>query len=281
VQNHLSDRQIRERVIMLVQGACHGLPKNPAISDIESHFGLHVRHESLPVDKDGAYIEADSKIIVNNRIKSKERRQFTLYHELVHYLIRLDDDLYSYLHDAYSDSDDFDRTIETLCNIGAAELIIPRQDVRDLIEKKGFSLGILAQICELGPISGPSALIQLVECAPNKCYGVVCENGPLTSSINVNQAAFVDPEPASGLYIIYAAWSPSVQYLLARFTRIAKDHLLFRALSSPGIVKGIARIPFRSGANWQVPCEVCLFRDNIYGLFHITAPPNTQQPKLF
>lgn len=281
MQDPLSDRQIRERVIKLVQVACQSLPKNPMIADIETKFALKVCDELLPPDKDGAYVEQESKIIISNRMTSKERRQFTLYHELVHYLIRLDDDLYSYLHDAYSDSDDFDRTIETLCNIGAAELILPREGVRDLIEKKGFSLGLLAELCELGLVSGPAALIQLVECAPNKCYGVVCEYGPLLSTMEADQLAFVDQEQTNALYIIYATWSPTVQYPIARFTRIAKDHLLFAAVSSQGIVKGRARIPFRSGTNWQVSCEARLFRGNIYGLFHVTAPPSTQQPRLF
>lgn len=281
MQEHLSDRQLRERVIKLVQDACHMWPKNPTIADIESKFMLKVREGILPIDKDGVYVEQDAKIIINNRITSRERRQFTLYHELIHHLIRLDDDLYSYLHDAYSDSDNFDRTLEIICNIGAAELILPREEVRNLIEEKGFSLGLLPELCNSNPVSGPAALIQLVECAPNKCYGIVCENGPLSSSIGSDQLAFVDRQHTDALYIIYATWSPTVQYPVARFTRIAKDHLLSTALSSQDIIKGHARIPFRSSTNWQVPCEVCSFRSNIYGLFHVTAAPSAQQPRLF
>jgi hypothetical protein len=281
VQTLLSDRQLREQVIQLVQTARQKLPRNPTVSDIENSFHLRVCEEDLPLIKDGAYVEQESKILINKLIKSKERRQFTLYHELVHYLIRLDDDLYSYLHDAYPKPDDFDRTIELVCNIGSAELILPREDVRSLISQKGFSLGLLLDLCQLGPVSGPAALIQLVECAPNRCYGIVCEHGSPPALTEVHQDTFIDQQQTVALYIIYATWSPTVQHPIARFTRISKDHLLSIGASSQEVIKGSARIPFRSGRNWQVPCEVCSFRDNTYGLFHVSPPPDLKQPRLF
>ena len=175
---------------------------------------------------------------------------------------------------------DFDQTVELVCNIGAAELILPRENVRSLITQKGFSLSLLLELCELGPVSGPAALIQLVGCAPNQCYGVVCEHGIPPILANSNQKTFVDQSPKNTLYILYAIWSPSAQYPIARFTRISKDHILFMKLSNQTIIRGKDRIPFRSGKNWQVPCEICVFRNNVYGLFHATPPPNVQQPRL-
>ena len=275
-----SDRQLREQVIKLVQTACQKLPRNPSISDIESCFPIRVHEDNLPLDKDGAYIEQESKIVINKLVTSEERRQFTLYHELVHYMIRMDIDLYSYLHDAYPKTTDFDSTIELVCNIGAAELILPRENVRSLIDQKGFSLSLLLDLCQLGPVSGPAALIQLVECAPNQCYGIVCEHGILPILANSNQKTFVDQSPTNTLYILYAIWSPTVRYPIARFTQISRDHILSRNASDQTISKGKDRIPFRSGKNWQVPCEVCSFRNNIYGLFHVTPSPDVQQPRL-
>ena len=66
---------------------------------------------ALLPDKDGAYIEDESKIIISSNLTSEERQRFTIFHELTHHLVREDDELYSYLHDAYEDSNDFDRTI--------------------------------------------------------------------------------------------------------------------------------------------------------------------------
>lgn len=276
-----SENQLREQVIILVQKARLLLSDSPSAADIEKCYRLVVQEEILPYDKEGAYLDQESKIIINKLITSEDRRRFTLYHELVHHLIRLDDDLYSYLHDAYPKTSDFDRVIELVCNIGAAEFILPREVVRNLVDQKGTSLTLLPELCEFRRVSGPAALIQLVQYAPNKCYGVVCEWGSSKNAKDPNQQTFVPNTVSDALYILYAIWSPSVQYSLARFTTIPSSHLLSQAANSSNLIKGMDRIPFRSGKEWQVPCEVISFRKKVYGLFHVTQPPNLQQPRLF
>lgn len=280
MQTLLSDRQLRDEVIRLVETACQKLPRNPSISNIEDCFSLKIVDGDLPIDKDGAYIEQEAKIIINKLVTSEERRQFTLCHEVVHYLIRLDDNLYSYLHDAYPKTTDFERTVELICNIGAAEMILPKEIVRSLIGQKGFSLNLLLDLCQLDLVSGPAAFIQMVQYAPNQCYGVICERGILPIPENLDQNTFVHQTPTSALYVLYAVWSPSAQYSIARFTRIPNDHILFRILANQVVIKGKDRIPFRSRSNWQVPCEILFFRNNVYGLFHATPPPSVQQPRL-
>ena len=276
-----SDSQLREQVVNLALKARQILPDLPSAADVEKCYPLTVQEDILPLDKEGAYIAQESKIIINKLITSTERRQFTLYHELVHHVIRQDDDLYSYLHDAYPNTSDFDRVIELVCNIGAAEIILPRETVRNLIDQKGLSLSLLPELCQSKAVSGPAALIQLVQYAPNQCYGVVCERGELSSIADSKQQAFLPNAASNGLYILYAMWSPSVKYALARFTTITSNHLLSQAANTQKLVKGMDRIPFRSGTDWQVPCEVVTFRNKVYGLFHVSQPQNPQQPRLF
>ncbi len=280
MSNHLSDRQLRERIIDLVQAACSELPPSPAVSDLESKFGLTIAYEVLPIDKEGAFIEEKSKIIVNRLITSDERRQFTLFHELIHYLLRKDDDLYAYLHETYRNEDSFYKTIEYLCNIGAAEILLPRQTVREVIDRQGFSLELLINFCESRQVSGPAALIQLIQYAPNECYGVICEYGNPQNPTTVEQGAFVGKNTLPYLYIRYAIWSPSARYPMARFTRIPSNHILTSGLRDRNPIKGVDRIPFRSESDWKVPCEVQFFRGNVYGLFHASPPPSTIQPRL-
>lgn len=276
----LSERQLREQIVDLAQEAKKRIPDHVSFTDIERIFGLQVCEDHLPMDKDGAYIEVKSEIIINKNITSDERRQFTIYHELVHHLIRLDEDLYSYLHDAYEDADDFENTIELLCNIGAAEIILPRDIVRDLIETQGFSLEIVPQLCHQGCVSGPAALIQLVQNAPNRCYGVVCANGIPPNSSITNQQSFIRTLQTNTLYILYTMWSPSAKYSIARFTHIDKHHILMQALTQDSLISGKDRIPFRSGKIWKVPMEAIRFRSKVYGLFNVTPPPNPQQLRL-
>lgn len=276
-----SDIRLREQVVNLAQKVRKILSDSPSASDIEKYYSLTVQEDTLPQDKEGAYIEQESKIVINKLITSGERRQFTLYHELVHHVIRQDDDLYSYLHDAYPNTSDFDRAIELICNIGAAEIMLPREIVRNLIDQKGLSLSLLPELCQSKTVSGPAALIQLIQNAPNQCYGVVCERGKSNSITNSNQQAFLPSEVSNVLYILYAIWSPPVKYSLARYTTITSNHLLSQTADSQQLIKGVDRIPFRSGRDWRVPCEVIAFRNKVYGLFQVTQPPNPQQPRLF
>jgi len=280
-QTSLSEKQLRERVIELVHHARKPLPENASNVDIEQCFGLQICEDDLPLDKDGAFLEIESKIIINRNVTSVERKKFTVYHELVHHLLRRDATLYSYLHDAYEDSVTFDKTIEIICNVGAAEFILPRDLVRDLINSVGFSLKLVPLLCQNGSVSGPAALIQLIQCAPNHCYGVVCELGLPPTSTYVNQQTFIPSVPANSLYILYAIGSSSAKYSISRFTPIPKDHILVRALSESDLIKGIDKIPFRSGTDWRVPIEAICFRGNVYGIFNVTSAPSRQQLKLF
>ena len=276
----ISERQLREQVVSLVQKAIKRLPEQASFDDIEHTFGLQVCIGDLPIDKDGAYIEEESKIIINRKVTSDERQRFTAYHELTHHLVREDDDLYSYLHDAYDDSSDFDRTIELICNIGAAEIILPRERVRNLIEAEGFSIELVPKLCQKDCVSGPAALIQLVQNAPNHCYGVVCDYGIPPYLSDTKQKAFIPKQQSTTLYILYAMWSPAAKYSLARFTLIPKDHLILQAMTEESLIKGNDRIPFRSGTDWKAPMEAIGFRGKVYGLFNVTPPPNPQQLRL-
>jgi hypothetical protein len=264
----------------MVQSVRGRLEQTTSPDGVLQSCGVQVSIGQLPADKDGAYIESERKIVINRDVTSEERRQFTLYHELVHHLIREDKDLYSYLHDTYADTDQFDKTIELLCNIGAAEFIIPQECVRELIETSGFSLSLVPLICDQISVSGPAALIQLIQCAPHSCYGVICEIGISPIQINPSQTALFQSTQESNLFIRYAIWSPAVRYSLSRWTLIPREHILTKAVNEKGIVKGRDNIPFRSEKEWVVPCEALFFRNCVYGLFNETPPPNQQQLRL-
>ena len=277
----LSDHKLRERVITIAQQARDQLPPSPSPVDIQQIFKLQICFNHLPVDNDGVFIENERKIIINRNVSSEERRRFTLYHELIHHLIREDADLYSYLHDAYEDTKVFNKMIENICNIGAAELILPRDRVRELIKKEGLSLNLIPQLCQQDCVSGPAAMIQLVQCASNHCYGVACEFGISPIKINHDQKSLFHTTKSGNLFILYATGSPSAKYSISRWTLIQHDHILAEAAVKQVVIKGQNRIPFRSGKDWIVSCEALRFRNSVYGLFNVTPPTNSQQLPLF
>src|SRR6185295_12498409 len=110
-------------------------PDNP----VAAYLGLTVRELELPLDE-GQYLPDFGLIVVDPRVSDPDRLNFTFYHEVSHHLIRQDDELYSFL-DQYAPGDKaFKTTLEAFCNIGAAEFLIPSQDVRNIIATEGFSV---------------------------------------------------------------------------------------------------------------------------------------------
>lgn len=98
-------------------------------SAIESHFGLRVVASTSFASRgegggcDGVSIIKDGIILY--RPTETRRENFTLLHELAHHLIAQDEDCMSWL----ADQPDPRRQREQLCDLVAAKLLVPVQDV--------------------------------------------------------------------------------------------------------------------------------------------------------
>lgn len=276
------ERQLRERTLGLVRRTRDAFQTQVPLHALLANLRLEIREVELPIGKDGAYIEKSRTILINRKITSSERRTFTIYHEITHHLIRFDDDLYSELHDFFPnpDNDVFERTLESLCNIGAAEFLLPAEYVRDILREKGFSIGHIKFLCELRGASIPAAAIQLAQCAAHHCYIVVCEAGAAQNH-SLHTELIPSTHRGSQLYILYAASSPSAKYSISRYTVIRKSHIIHDAHDKEITVTGLDNIPFKSGTSWKVPCEAMFYRAKTIAVFNVTEPISSAQPNLF
>lgn len=275
----ISERHLREAVVAEVQRTRDRYSLHIRPVDLISDLQLQLREAELPQGKDGAYLEGEKTILINRKLRSGERRTFTLYHEITHHLIRAESNLYSELHD-FANGDNFDRVLEVLCNVGAAEFLLPGEYVREVIRSRGFSLGHLKSFCEDRGASIPAAAIQLAQYAAHHCYIVVCESGiaPINSSATQLIPAKLN---SPSLYIVYTATSTSAKYSIARYTVISKSHLIHEAHSKQTRLSGEDNIPFRSGKEWKVPCEAMYFKARTVAIFNVTQPMEPSQPSLF
>src|SRR2546421_2529846 len=110
---------------------------------------------NLGIGTEGAALT--DTVVLDPSTGVRARQRFTLYHEIVHLLIKRNDELYSILHDQYPSDKDFNRIIERLCNVGAAEFVIPREVVLNAIEEKGFSISLVRDLSSVGEISPAAA----------------------------------------------------------------------------------------------------------------------------
>ena len=235
---------------------------------------------NLGTGREGAAL-ADT-IVLDPSTGVKARRRFTLYHEIVHLLIKQNDELYSILHDQYSSDRDFNRIIERLCNAGAAEFVIPREAVRAAIEERGFSISLVRDLSSVGEVSPTAVAVQLALCAKHECIVIVCG---MASRPEVDEPVFGKVKSGMVMQVSASVSSPRTKYRVARGNLISKGHLFYEAYEAKDgeIVRGEAPVPLRSGHKWIVECEAMRIGGQVFGVFHLEPAPvkNRYQLPLF
>jgi len=266
----IPERELEQRVVKRVQQVKDTVPEWEDPLALAHSIGIRVESGSLGPDREGAAL--DGLIVLDPGVGVPGRTLFTFYHEIVHHLIREDDELYSILHDQYENANDLTRFTERLANVGAAEFLVPQEAVLNAVRRDGFSLSLLRALQQSSPASPTAVCVQLGLCAPHRCVSVVARQTPLPS--NPAQGKFI-PATSFGLTVEVAVSSRSMKYAVAKGTRIPPSHVLHTALSSQEgqIVNGKDRIPFRRETNWVVDCEAVRIGGQVFALFHADPAP--------
>ena len=277
---------MKSQVIKLVQNIVqkYSSTKNPNFGEICSRLRLDVIEGVLPDGIDGMH--SGNRIIINSQIQNEERKRFTQFHEVAHYLIEEDGDLISELRKyTCGQEDGYKRSLEVLCNIGAAEFLMPRKEFKKLCKAKGFNVQLILYAARHFRSSPIATTIQLAQIAPNKCIAVVCENGLIPNAPASSQASFFLPEHRycneSKLPVIYSASSPAASdRWLAKHTIFPDDHLINQAFLQAKMLEGESEIPF---PGWQesCTCEALPNKNRVYALFHLSPLPDPNQMTLF
>ena len=254
----------------------------PTFDEICFGLGLDVKEGPLPPGTDGTH--EGKTICINSEIQNEERKRFTQFHEVTHYLIEKDGDLISQLHEyTWSQKTGYREPLETLCNIGAAEFLMPIKAFSRLYEEKGFNVKLIPVAARYFKSSIIATTIQLAQVAPNKCITSVFEYGLIPENTIKSQNQLFDMKYYSSKpkwHIVYSASSPAANRWLAKYTIFPDDHLINQAFSQAKMLEGESKIFFPS---WQESClcEALPDRNRVYALFHLTSPPNPNQRTLF
>ena len=275
---------VNAHVIQLVRNTVRKYASTsiPDFDEICSGLGLVVKEVPLSLATDGM-ITKRKTILINSRIQSKERKRFTQFHEIAHHLIDEDGDLISILHDAAWG--EYDKQVERLCNIGAAEFLMPREEFTKFYEANGFSVELIPFAANYFESSTIATTIQLGQVAPNSCITAICEYGLMSNETAQSQHSLFDEEnhtPEPKLHVVYSASSPATKYWLARGTNIPDDHLINQAFLDDQYLEEESFVPFRSGNRMPCYCEALPDTDKnrVYALFHLIRPPNSNPDQL-
>ncbi|MFT2719250.1 ImmA/IrrE family metallo-endopeptidase [Deinococcus sp. A31D244] len=232
---------------------------------LDTHGLMHgldgVQLTFMPMgDRDGAFDPEHNVILINSRVRP-ERQRFTLAHEISHALLLGDDDLLSDLHDSF-EGDRLEQVIETLCNVGAAALLMPEELLSDLLARFGPTGRALGELARRADVSASTALYALAERTAAPVLYAVCA---------LTRAGADDDEPHAGppngagtgapkiLTVRVAGGAPGVKYTLRPGTPIPDDHPVAVALDTRLPISQASYVPFRSGR--RMPAQVDAFPD--------------------
>ena len=204
-------------------------------------------------ERDGAY-DPEHGVILINQTHSPQRQRFTLAHEISHALLLGDEDLLSDLHDTF-DGDDLENAIETLCNVGAATILIPDDDLRAALERHGISGQVIADVARRADVSAPVALYALSDFVRTPAIFAVCgTNGH-----------------GKTLTVLNSASTGSMRYSLSPGTLIPEGHPVDTAYRTGLPIEEASFFPFRSGK--RMPAYVSAFplRNRVLSAFEERA----------
>jgi len=140
-------------------------------------IGASLSYGKLPEGKFGALVPEKNHIFIDQESAPK-RQRFTLAHEVMHFLIHNDDDLLSELHEAY-EGKELERQLEALCNLGAAEMLLPGEVVDEALARKGQHPRLVLELAELHQVSEEVAIIALAERGPVPSIVLMAGSKPL------------------------------------------------------------------------------------------------------
>ena len=275
MERRLPSREVDRRVRELVARARdeYGLAEGCDGATACGRLALAIAEGALPAGTDG--LLAGRTIVLSDRVTWPPRREFTVFHEITHYLLDEDGELIEDFTDTYrKDPAAYKRELERCCNVGAAEFLMPQRGVYEAIQAEGLSIALVERIVARHGVSIVAAAQQLASCAPADSYVILAVDG----------AASWVPRPHAGLCIEYAFIAPDTKYPLARFHRLERDHLLSMAWEERRAMADTTYIPFSSGKRKSCFGEVRLLGSRVIGFLGPHRPVGEDQlalPLLF
>jgi hypothetical protein len=180
---------LRQRVLELAQHyrQTHA-PLTP--ERLVAGVGASLSYGKLPEGKFGAFLPEQNQILIDQ--ESPPRRQrFTLAHEVMHVLIQNDDDLLSDLHEGFEGTK-LEVELENLCNLGAAEMLLPSEMVEAAIGKKGQNPKLIPELAETHQVSEEVVIIALAERGPTPSLVLMAGSKPLRVYFSAKHPRILD-----------------------------------------------------------------------------------------
>ena len=273
----MNDRQMQQHAIALVRAVINGnrLSARPCVDDVIGVLGLpDPKRVPMPSDKDGFH--HGDQIYVSAALTCVERIEFTIFHEILHILIERDREIPSELHDHFYGQDKQKelQVLESLCQTGAAEFVMPSVEYVALVQAAGWKLAAIGDAAGQFGCSVIASAFTFAHHYPGPCTVLVCEHGYLRKEpprvgklIQTRQA-----ETAMCLFVAYSIHNYRQKYPMCRNVSVPQTHLIHLTWLDCGeaVSKDVGF--FKTKNDWKIHCEVACLRGRAYALYLPDGP---------
>lgn len=239
---------------------------------IANHLQVSVKPGRLSGDSLAFYDSSSKTIVIDPNKGNSGRLNFTFYHEISHHLIQSDDVIYSQMIDLVGENNNLDEIEEKLANAGAAEFLMPSEEIRRIIDNKGFSINLFPEIYGKYPASRQAVLVQMAQCTSHQCILCMCSQ---TMDEKLNYRLWVD----------FSTESPSSKYAIGKNYLIPFDHYLNEVSEyQPHLSDKKAQVPYKKSKTiHKVASEAIFYDGKVYALFNLSDAPLSkfEAPTLF
>lgn len=169
-----------------------------------------------------------------NPDRAPARKNYSISHELVHTLF---DDCYEMVHHRKSDPKAFDpeQEIEHLCQVGAAEILMPEDDFLIDLEEVGLSLDGVTRLCSRYEASR-EAVARRMLALTNETGALVFLSRRLKPA-EKNGAYFNGFEPQEKLRVLYVVQTPDFSLFLPTHKSVPDESCAYSVSMADDIVE--------------------------------------------
>lgn len=266
----MNQRALRAHVLDLVRRvvAYRKLDGRPPAEDVLAALDLPaVRRASLQNGADG--MRAGRQILISDGLTSPERIEFTIFHEILHILIDEDGEVVSQLHEHFYHraDDERERVMEDLCNIGAAEFMMPGDDFARVMEAEHWRVAGVALAVVQFRASAIACAFQFAQRNPDRCIVVVCEHG-VPRRRTGGQPLLDVSGGRECLHVAYTAYHPEEEYRMCRFVPVPTGHLIHQVWRDGADSEGEAPGFFATSKQWRIRCDVTRIGGRAYAVYY-------------
>lgn len=265
----MNARSMRAYVIRLVRQLKneHCLPDRPSVPEVIKAMGLPKPvFGAPPQGQDG--FRVDDQIVINPLVTCRERREFTGFHEITHILIERDGEVESQLLEyTHAESDGFHWTVEDLCQVGAAEFIMPSDKFAAYMEGKNWTVDAIHGAASVFSASTIATAFQFALRNPDPCTVLVAEPAGFTQADQPLLAGGDDSISSAPLTVTYCVHNDN-SYPMCRNVLIPHDHVIAYVWRDGAVRTARARGWYKKGESYPMECYAARYGNRVVAAFY-------------